>query len=97
MTPTLLITGSSSGIGKMTAIHFARQDWNVAATLRDPSKSAEDFAPFRNIRLYALDVTDNQSIKQAIAAIQDFGQIALPVFAMWSKNAGGLVLGDCQK
>jgi NAD(P)-dependent dehydrogenase (short-subunit alcohol dehydrogenase family) len=84
MSPTLLITGSSSGIGKMTAIHFARQGWNVAATMRDPSKSAEDFAPFRNIRLYALDVTDNQSIEQAIAAaIQDFGQIDILV-----NNAG---------
>jgi NAD(P)-dependent dehydrogenase (short-subunit alcohol dehydrogenase family) len=84
MTSTLLITGSSSGIGKMTALHFARQGWNVAATMRDPSKSVGDFAEFPNVRLYALDVTDNQSIQQAIAAaIQDFGQIDVLV-----NNAG---------
>jgi NAD(P)-dependent dehydrogenase (short-subunit alcohol dehydrogenase family) len=84
MTSTLLITGSSSGIGKMTALHFARQGWNVAATMRDPNKSAEDFAEFPNVRLYALDVTDNQSIQEAIAAaIQDFGSINVLV-----NNAG---------
>jgi NAD(P)-dependent dehydrogenase (short-subunit alcohol dehydrogenase family) len=83
MTHTVLITGTSSGIGQLTAIYFAQQGWNVAATMRNPNQ-AKGFDGLASIRVYALDVTDNNSIRSAIdSAIQDFGRIDVLV-----NNAG---------
>jgi NAD(P)-dependent dehydrogenase (short-subunit alcohol dehydrogenase family) len=83
MAKIVLITGASSGIGKSTAICFAQQGWQVAATMRNPAK-AEGFEEFTNLRVYALDVTDNHSIQQAIdSVIKDFGSIDVLV-----NNAG---------
>ncbi|OUL34668.1 SDR family oxidoreductase [Nostoc sp. 106C] len=83
MPKTVLITGTSSGIGKLTAIYFAQQGWNVAATMRNPSKDKE-LCNLSNVKLYSLDVTDNHSIQSAIAcAIQEFGKIDVLV-----NNAG---------
>jgi len=41
MTKTIFITGTSSGLGKLTAFHFAKRGWNVAATMRTPEKESE--------------------------------------------------------
>ena len=40
MTKTALITGNSSGIGRVTAELFARRGWQVAATARRPAALA---------------------------------------------------------
>jgi short-subunit dehydrogenase len=83
MSQTVFITGTSSGIGKLTALYFAKQGWNVAATMRKPDQERE-LGSFPNIKLYSLDVTDPQSIKQASeAAIKEFGRIEVLV-----NNAG---------
>src|ERR1700679_2721433 len=66
MAKTILITGTSSGIGRATALYFAQRGWNVAATMRDPSK-ADPVLQHPRISLFALDVTDADSIAQAIA------------------------------
>jgi NADP-dependent 3-hydroxy acid dehydrogenase YdfG len=65
---TIVITGSSSGIGKATAQHFAEQGWNVAATMRRPENETE-LNQIENIKLYQLDVTDQASIDSAVAQI----------------------------
>ena len=73
MTKTILITGSSSGIGKATAKHFASRGWNVIATMRQP-ESAELAAP--NVLVTRLDVQDSASIAAAVkAGIDRFGAI----------------------
>jgi short-subunit dehydrogenase len=80
---TVFITGTSSGIGKLTALYFANQGWNVAATMRNPDKESE-LGTIAQIKLYRLDVTDSNSIQTALnAAIQDFGRIDVLV-----NNAG---------
>ncbi len=38
MGKTILITGSSSGIGKETAKYFHEKGWNVVAIMRSPEK-----------------------------------------------------------
>ena len=65
---TIVITGSSSGIGKATAKHFAAQGWQVAATMRKPENETE-LNQIENIKLYQLDVTDQASIDNAVAQI----------------------------
>ncbi len=83
MSKTVLITGASSGIGRATAVYFAQQGWQVAATMRDPAKENE-LNQLPNVRLYALDVTDQGSIEKTLtAAKQDFGQLDVVV-----NNAG---------
>ena len=72
---TIVITGASSGIGKAAAIYFAQQGWNVAATMRN-TDSESDFAAHPSIALFTLDVTDQESIKSALAQIlQKFSDI----------------------
>jgi NAD(P)-dependent dehydrogenase (short-subunit alcohol dehydrogenase family) len=73
MSQTILITGSSTGIGQAAAIYFRQQGWNVAATMRTPEK-AGDWA--QGMFLTRLDVLDNDSIRQAITATRGkFGRI----------------------
>lgn len=84
---TVLITGSSSGIGRAAAFRFETAGWNVAATMRSPKKDAA-FPKSERTILPRLDVTDSVSIRTAIdETIRKFGSIDVIV-----NNAGyGLV------
>jgi len=83
MTKTVLITGSSTGIGKSVAAYFQAMGWNVAATMRTPEKETE-LTELENIRCIRLDVTDESSIKAAIdETIVAFGGIDVVI-----NNAG---------
>jgi NAD(P)-dependent dehydrogenase (short-subunit alcohol dehydrogenase family) len=70
MAKTILITGTSSGIGLATALYFAERGWNVAATMRDPLK-ANPILQHPQISLFALDVTNADSIAKAVADTLD--------------------------
>src|ERR1700731_3148379 len=75
MTKTIFITGTSSGLGKLTALHFAKRGWNVAATMRTPEKESE-LTAYDNIKIFKLDVTDVQQMQVATEqAIAAFGKI----------------------
>ncbi|SDR50072.1 Short-chain dehydrogenase [Paraburkholderia fungorum] len=63
---TILITGCSSGFGLEIARYFLDRDWKVIATMRTPR---EDLLPrSERLRVLALDVTDAESIRQAVDA-----------------------------
>ncbi len=82
-TQTVLITGCSSGIGRATALHFAKAGWNVVATMRNASRAGE-LADLANVLVHDLDVTDQGSIKAAVdATLARFGRIDVVV-----NNAG---------
>lgn len=75
MTQTVLITGSSTGIGKAAARHFLEQGWNVIATQRTPARETE-LKEGPSLQLARLDVTDPASIGTAIdQGIGRFGRI----------------------
>lgn len=63
---SILITGCSSGFGLETATYFLERGWRVIATMRNPHEDI--IPPAANLHLVKLDVTDEASIAQAIAA-----------------------------
>jgi NAD(P)-dependent dehydrogenase (short-subunit alcohol dehydrogenase family) len=70
---SVLITGTSKGIGFETALAFGRAGYQVHATMRNPSQSpalAEAAASEKlPITVSTMDVDSDQSVSDAIAAI----------------------------
>jgi NAD(P)-dependent dehydrogenase (short-subunit alcohol dehydrogenase family) len=64
----ILITGCSSGIGEATAKRLADRDHTVYATARNP-ESISSLAE-AGCRTLALDVTDEDSMRAAVAAVE---------------------------
>jgi cyclopentanol dehydrogenase len=66
----VLVTGTSSGIGLATALHFARQGHDVWAGLRNPAAATELNEAIARDRLpvhpLALDVDDAASVQRAV-------------------------------
>ena len=86
---TILITGTSSGIGKATALLFAEKGWNVIATMRDPHDRKTGLEGKKNIEILHLDVTDAGSIKEAVAhSMERYGHIDVLL-----NNAGYAMMG----
>jgi NAD(P)-dependent dehydrogenase (short-subunit alcohol dehydrogenase family) len=72
---SVLITGASKGIGFATALVLGRAGYTVFATMRNPER-APGLAEIAQreglpIRVYAMDVDSDVSVKQTIAAIQE--------------------------
>jgi NAD(P)-dependent dehydrogenase (short-subunit alcohol dehydrogenase family) len=61
---TVLITGCSSGFGLEIARFFLARDWQVIATMRTPR--ADVLPPSERLRVLALDVTNPESIREAV-------------------------------
>lgn len=83
MKKTVLITGTSSGIGKASVFEFAQMGWNVIAIQRNPEKE-HDFDALPQVKLVQLDVTNLEQIKRALTEAQkEFGKLDVIV-----NNAG---------
>ncbi|MYZ37675.1 MULTISPECIES: SDR family oxidoreductase [unclassified Streptomyces] len=63
---TVLITGTSSGYGRATALYFHSQGWNVIATMRTPR--ADVLPESERLRVVELDVTKPESVTAAFEA-----------------------------
>ena len=91
MSASVLITGTSSGIGRATAELMAARGWQVAATSRDPA-ALGDWANAPNVLKLPLDLTQEGSIAAAVSACVDrFGGIDVLV-----NNAGYGVFGPLE-
>ncbi len=88
MPQTVLITGSSSGIGEATALLFHQRGWNVIATMRNPGERKTRLHEIDAIEKIHLDVLDTASMDAALEqALAKFSRIDVLV-----NNAGyGLV------
>ena len=86
--PVVLVTGSSSGIGRATVEACAARGWRVAATMRR-TEDAGDLAAVPGVAVFPLDVTIQESVDSAIAAVEKhFGRLDAVV-----NNAGYAVDG----
>ncbi|MET9613718.1 SDR family NAD(P)-dependent oxidoreductase [Kitasatospora indigofera] len=74
-TSTVLITGTSSGIGLETAVAAARAGWRTVATMRDTTKAgalraaAEAAGVAGLVEVRRLDVTDPDAAAACVAAV----------------------------
>src|SRR5215510_9897736 len=88
MTSSVLVTGTSKGIGFATALAFGRAQYTVYATMRDPRRSPElsQIAEKERLPIHVLpmDVDSDNSVKQTLDDIQNkFGDIDILI-----NNAG---------
>lgn len=80
---TVLITGCSSGFGRVTAQLFQKEGWNVVATVL-PHEEETELNQLKNLLVTKLDVTNQQSISETVStAVEKFGGINVLV-----NNAG---------
>ncbi|MEU0881841.1 SDR family oxidoreductase [Lentzea sp. NPDC005914] len=83
---TVLITGTSSGIGKETALAAETGGWHVVATMRDPAKAQG----LKDVK--RLDVTDPASVQACVdEVIAERGELHAVI-----NNAGVGVLGTAE-
>lgn len=93
MPSKILITGTSTGFGHLTALALARRGHRVFATMRDPDgKNREHAARLRavsGVEVLALDVTSEASVDAAVAsALRSAGHLDAVV-----NNAGLATIG----
>lgn len=93
MKKTVIITGGTTGIGKATALHFAKNGYNVVITSRNADKEASVIADFKqngvDITFLPLDVTNEEQVKSVIeTTVKKFGKLDSIV------NNSGISLGN---
>lgn len=71
MTNTILVTGSSRGIGRAIALRLARDGFDIALHCRQRRDAAEDVADEiralgRQVRLLCFDVTDRRAAQETL-------------------------------
>jgi NAD(P)-dependent dehydrogenase (short-subunit alcohol dehydrogenase family) len=95
---TVLITGSSTGFGRLIAETLARRGYTVFATMRDPvGRNAKNASEIRDLakreslplHVLELDVTSDDSVEQAVRkCVEQAGRIDVAI-----NNAGYAVIG----
>ncbi|MEU0914665.1 SDR family oxidoreductase [Streptomyces althioticus] len=91
MSNTVVVTGTSTGMGKATVAKFAAEGWNVVATVRKDS-DLQVHADLPNVRTLLLDVDDEGAAESfARDAVEQFGRVDALV-----NNAGFYQMGPLE-
>lgn len=85
----VVVTGVSSGIGRIAAEKFAQRGCQVFGTVRNPAKAQ----PIPGVVLVEMDVRDDASVQRAIQAV--VGQAKR--IDVLVNNAGGTLLGTVEE
>lgn len=94
MKPVVLITGASTGFGRLLAEKLARAEYRTFATMRDlQERNREEAQSLRaaapGVQVVELDVTDEKSIARAVAeTLREAGRIDVVVNNAGIGNAG---------
>jgi NAD(P)-dependent dehydrogenase (short-subunit alcohol dehydrogenase family) len=92
--PTVLITGAGRGVGRATALRFARAGWRAVAGVRDVDRARADYGDAPGVHIVHLDVTDPQSITAAVAEAERLAGGALTCLV---SNAGYAMMGAVEE
>ena len=89
MSNVVVVTGASSGLGKVTAAYLAQKGYTVAGTSRTPKR----YDPPQGYTLYPLDLNKPESIPACLDAIvKDHGRIDVLI-----NNAGQGITGAVEE
>lgn len=85
---TVVITGTSTGIGRAAVEIFSSRGWRIAATMRTP-ETEQHLNQLPGVSLFALDITNKVQIEETARLIlSEFGKVDVLV-----NNAGYALLG----
>jgi NAD(P)-dependent dehydrogenase (short-subunit alcohol dehydrogenase family) len=88
MSKNILITGTSSGFGKLMVLTLSQEGHSIIAAMRNTTTKnaavAQELAALPNVEVVEMDITSDESVNQAITStIQKYGQLDVLV-----NNAG---------
>jgi short-subunit dehydrogenase len=97
MASTVLITGASQGIGKATALLFARKGYNIVLAARQPDRLSAVAQEIKSLGRAALavptDVKDSEQVNALVSiALNEYGSIDVLI-----NNAGIYISGAVEK
>lgn len=90
---TVLITGTSSGIGRACVAQFSGAGWKVIATVRTPEQAAALLAQFPDITVLEVELTDEAQVQRVIGS-----ELAAPGgIDVLVNNAGASIIGAAEE
>ena len=61
---SILVTGTSSGLGAATVDLFASAGWNVASAMRTPKEDHR-----KNVKVIKMDITDVNAVNAGVESV----------------------------
>ena len=97
MSPTALITGASQGIGKATALLFAKHGYNLVITARTRDKLDLVAEKIRSLDTEVLAITSDVGDRQAVKALIDLSLERFSQIDVLINNAGICMTAPMEK
>ncbi|MEL7523553.1 MAG: SDR family oxidoreductase [Cyanobacteria bacterium J06553_1] len=88
MSPTALITGASQGIGRATALLFAKNNYDLIITARTKDKLEAVADEIRSLDRQVLAITTDVSDRTAVSSLIDLGIERFQAIDVLVNNAG---------